>query len=162
MQKMWVWSLGREDPVEKEMATLTSILAWEITWTEEPGGLQSMVSQKSQPWFSNSTTTNGLSTLPPHFPPFCSIKETNVQTLVRWFSRTLIFSLLRLLTFQIEWLTLAQTTPLPIYWPVLGQGEGSETSYWKEQWMLTINRKESEPKGFRQLISTFSSCTPPS
>ena len=38
----------------------------------------------------------------------------------------------------------------------------SETSYWKEQWMLTIHRKESEPKGFRQLISTFSSCSPPS
>ena len=102
MQKVWVWSLGREDPVEKEMATLTSILAWEITWTEEPGRLQFMGSQKSQPWFSNSTTTNGLSTLPPHFPPFCSIKETSVQTLVRWFSRTLIFSLLRLLTLQIE------------------------------------------------------------
>ena len=38
MQEMWVWSLGREDPLEKEMATLPSILAWEIPWTEEPGG----------------------------------------------------------------------------------------------------------------------------
>ena len=35
-------SLGREDPLEKEMATCFSILAWEIPWTEEPGGLQSM------------------------------------------------------------------------------------------------------------------------
>ena len=42
IQKMWVWSLGREDPLEKEMATHSSILAWEIPWTEEPGGLQSM------------------------------------------------------------------------------------------------------------------------
>ena len=40
-------SLGREDPLEKEMATHFSILAWEISWTEEPGGLQSMGSQKS-------------------------------------------------------------------------------------------------------------------
>ena len=42
---MWLQSLGREDPLEKEMATHSSILAWEIPWTEEPGGPQSMVSQ---------------------------------------------------------------------------------------------------------------------
>ena len=40
-------SLGREEPLEKEMATHSSILAWRIPWTEEPGGLQSMGSQKS-------------------------------------------------------------------------------------------------------------------
>ena len=42
---MWeisVWSLGREDPLEEEMATHSSILAWEISWMGEPGGLQSM------------------------------------------------------------------------------------------------------------------------
>ena len=42
MQKMQVWSLGWEDPLEKEMATHASILPWEIPWTVEPGGLQSM------------------------------------------------------------------------------------------------------------------------
>ena len=47
MQEMWVQSLGREDPLEMEMATHSSILAWEILWTEDPGSLQSMVSQKS-------------------------------------------------------------------------------------------------------------------
>ena len=41
----WVWSLGRENSLEKEMATCSSILAWKIPWTEEPGGLQSMGSQ---------------------------------------------------------------------------------------------------------------------
>ena len=41
-QKLWVQSLGGEDPLEKEMATYSSILAWEIPQTEEPGGLQSM------------------------------------------------------------------------------------------------------------------------
>ena len=40
-QEMQVQSLGQEDPLEKEMATHSSILAWEIPWTEEPGGLQS-------------------------------------------------------------------------------------------------------------------------
>ena len=42
----WVRSLGWEDPLEKEMATLSSILAWRIPWTEEPGGLQSTESQR--------------------------------------------------------------------------------------------------------------------
>ena len=41
-----VRSLGKEDPLEKEMATCSSILAWKISWTEEPGGLQSMGSQR--------------------------------------------------------------------------------------------------------------------
>ena len=41
MQKIQVRSLGREDPLEEEMATHASILAWRIPWTEEPGGLQS-------------------------------------------------------------------------------------------------------------------------
>ena len=44
-QETWVWSLGWEDPLEKEMATHSSILAWRIPWTEEPGGLQSMGTQ---------------------------------------------------------------------------------------------------------------------
>ena len=45
-QKTWVRSLGWDDPLEKEMATHSSILAWEIPWTEEPGGLQSLASQR--------------------------------------------------------------------------------------------------------------------
>ena len=45
MQETWVWSLG-EDPLEEGPATHSSILAWRIPWTEEPGGLQSMGSQK--------------------------------------------------------------------------------------------------------------------
>ena len=45
-QEMQVQSLGREDPLEKEMATHSNILAWEIPGTEEPGGLQSMGSQR--------------------------------------------------------------------------------------------------------------------
>ena len=45
MQEMQVPSLGWEDPLEEEMATHSSILAWRISWTEEPGGLQSIGSQ---------------------------------------------------------------------------------------------------------------------
>ena len=46
VQKTLVQSLGWEDPLEKEMATHSSILAWKISWREEPGGLQSMGSQR--------------------------------------------------------------------------------------------------------------------
>ena len=46
MQETWIQSLGQEDPLEKGMATHSSILAWRIPWTEEPGGLQSMGSQR--------------------------------------------------------------------------------------------------------------------
>ena len=46
MQETQVWFLGREDPLEKGMAIHYSILAWRISWTEEPGGLQSMGFQR--------------------------------------------------------------------------------------------------------------------
>ena len=46
MQETWVLSLGQEDPLQKEMATDYSILAWKIPWAEEPSGLESMGSQR--------------------------------------------------------------------------------------------------------------------
>ena len=46
MQETWVQSLGQEDPLEEEMPTHSSILAWEIPWTEKPDGLQSMEWQR--------------------------------------------------------------------------------------------------------------------
>ena len=46
IQETQVWSPGQEDPLEKEVATHSSTLAWEILWTEEPGGLQSVGSQR--------------------------------------------------------------------------------------------------------------------
>ena len=49
LQETRVRSLGREDPLEEEIATHSSILAWEIPWTEEPGGLQFMKSQSQTP-----------------------------------------------------------------------------------------------------------------
>ena len=46
VQEMWVQSLGQKDPLEKEMATHSSILAWEVPWTEEPSRIQSMGLQR--------------------------------------------------------------------------------------------------------------------
>ena len=46
MEEMWVRSLGQENPLEEGMATHSSILAWRIPWAEEPGGLQSIGSQR--------------------------------------------------------------------------------------------------------------------
>ena len=53
MRETWVQSLGGEDPLQKEIATHSSILACRILWTEEPGGLQSMGVTKSQTRLSN-------------------------------------------------------------------------------------------------------------
>ena len=54
MQEMQVRSLGQDDPLEKEMAPHFSTLAWKIPWTEEPGRLQSMESQRVRPNLANS------------------------------------------------------------------------------------------------------------
>ena len=56
MQETWVRFLGQEDILEQEMATHSSILAWRILWTEEPGGLQSMGSQR----FGHNRVTNTI------------------------------------------------------------------------------------------------------
>ena len=55
-RETWVWSLGGEDPLEEGMATHSSNLAWRISWTEEPGRLQSMGSHKSQTWLKRLST----------------------------------------------------------------------------------------------------------
>ena len=52
-QETWVWSWGHEAPLEKEVATHSSILAWEIPWTEEPSRLQSMESHRVRHNLSN-------------------------------------------------------------------------------------------------------------
>ena len=53
MRETWVPSLGWEDPLEEGMATHSSVLAWRIPWTEEPGGLQSMESDGTESWRSD-------------------------------------------------------------------------------------------------------------
>ena len=57
MQETWIWSLGQEDPLKKGMATHSSILAWRVSWTEEPGRLQSVESQRiGHNWATNTST----------------------------------------------------------------------------------------------------------
>ena len=56
MQDTWIWFLGQEDTLEKEMATHSSILTWEIPWTEEPSRLESVGLEKSRKWLSDKTT----------------------------------------------------------------------------------------------------------
>ena len=58
MRKIWVRFPGQEDPLEKEMATHSSIFAWRVPWTEELGGLQSMGLQRV--WGGNSASVNQL------------------------------------------------------------------------------------------------------
>ena len=58
MQYIWIRSLGQEDPLEKKMATHSSMLVWEILWTEEPGGVHAVL--KNQTQLSNYTTTTTL------------------------------------------------------------------------------------------------------
>ena len=60
MQETWVWSLGQEDPLEKEMATHSSTLAWKIPWTEKPGRLQSMESQRIRHDWVTSLSLSGV------------------------------------------------------------------------------------------------------
>ena len=56
-QEMWVWSLGWGDPLEKKMATHSSILAWRIPWTEDPGRLQSRGSQRVGHYWAQQHST---------------------------------------------------------------------------------------------------------
>ena len=60
MQEARIQSLGQEDPLEKGMATHSSILAWRIPWTEEPGGLQSLGSQRVRHGWANNTATTTI------------------------------------------------------------------------------------------------------
>ena len=80
-----VWSLGGEDPLENEMASHCSILAWRMPWTEEPGGLQSMGSQRVRHnWATNILP---LSFFTHHFPfvPFPLLKSTtSLSVLSTW------------------------------------------------------------------------------
>ena len=71
MQKTWVGSLAQKDPLEKEMAVLSSILAWEILWTVGPSGLQTMGSQRVKRDLETKQQQNPtLLQGPPELPPW--------------------------------------------------------------------------------------------
>ena len=68
---MWIQSLGQEYPLEKEMATNSSILPWEIPWTEEPGRLQCMGSRKNRTRLSDYNDKGGLPSSASSPDPYC-------------------------------------------------------------------------------------------
>ena len=79
VRETWVRSLGWEDPLEKAMAPHSSTLAWKIPWTEEPGGLQSMGSQRVRhDWETSLSLSSCLLRFPSFNPPF-----TNSLSLLR-------------------------------------------------------------------------------
>ena len=72
-QETWVWSLGREYPLEKEMTTHSSTLAWKLPWTEDPGRIQSMRSQRvGHDWV---TSLEPVRTSPVKLVSFCFISS---------------------------------------------------------------------------------------
>ena len=71
MWETWVQFLGQEDPLEEEMLTQSSILAWKIPWTEEPGGLQSMGSQEKDRLSKHAHVVTG--------PGWCHRVDINPQ-----------------------------------------------------------------------------------
>ena len=84
MQETWVLSLGREHPLEKEMATHSSILAWRIPWMEEPGGLQSTGSQRvGQNWSTSLSVSLTFSSCLWSFPASGSFPVSQFFTF-RW------------------------------------------------------------------------------
>ena len=95
MRETWVRSLGQEDPLEKEMATHSSIFTWRIPWMEEPGGLQSMGSQ-SRTRLSDFTFTfkKGLRNETPgscwrrkHQTPLCRAGTEGTPSSAEWLHR---------------------------------------------------------------------------
>ena len=93
MQQTWVWSLGSEDPLEKEMATHSSILAWRIPQTKEPGELQSMGSQRvGHDWVINTSKYPRTVMVKTDISPLYSGAESEIQTIkeVEWFPACLV------------------------------------------------------------------------
>ena len=77
MQETWIWSLGREDLLEKEMATHSSILPWKIPWTKEPGRLQFMGLQTVRhDWTHTHTQVTKLVDFEPPYINFASIRSS--------------------------------------------------------------------------------------
>jgi len=111
VQETWVWSLGQEDPLEKGMANHSSILAWRIPWTEEPGRLQSMGSQRvGYDW---ATTTLRLTS---YYSSQCLI-EVNIRCSSLGSTEVAILSFLTPLFYSLLTFFLLQSITSPINYP---------------------------------------------
>ena len=86
-QEIWVWSLGGEDPLEKQMATHSSTLAWKIPWTEESGRLQSMGLQRVEHDWATSLHLPGEFIFQcPIFLPFHTVHGILKARILKWFA----------------------------------------------------------------------------
>ena len=118
MLETQVWSLGQEDPLEEEMATHSSILAWKIPWTEEPGSLQSMGSQ-SRTWMSIYTHRTAKGKCFHYCLSYCVLTgcQDYCKSYIIWSSITNCFCLLSFqMSFEIKLLHLTQFCFF--WWPV--------------------------------------------
>ena len=128
---MWetrVWSLGWEDPLEKEMATHSSILVWEIPWTEEPSRLQSMGSKRvGQTWFSHGVSKSQIG-----LRDFAFVLYTHYYGLPTWLSGKETACQCRRLKFdprvgKIPWRRKWQ--PTPVFSPGKSHGQRNLIGY---------------------------------
>ena len=119
VQETQVWSLGWEDPLEKEMATHSSILAWKISWTEESGGLQSMGSQRVGHDWATNPHLRGRAGIPT--PRLTDNKAAALSTMLSFFM--LVSSLSRLWLFVTPW-TAAHQAPLSLRFSRQGYWSG--------------------------------------
>ena len=91
MQDMWVLSLGQEEPLEKDMATHSSILAWRIPWTEEPGGLQSTGPQRvGHNWERVSTHTHTHTLKLQLRQTMMAIRQQQLSSFQKWIKSELV------------------------------------------------------------------------
>ena len=143
MCKTGVWSLDKKDPLEKGMAIHSSILAWRVPWTEEPGGLQSMGSQRIRhDWTTNTFFLLTVVFITPLCPQTSHI-ELKLHLQMWW---------------QKDWIKEFKNPPsarlLPHIWWCL------RNTYWVNEWMNTIcithemchQEARSQASGFLQFM----------
>ena len=153
MQKMWVWSLDCEDPLEEEMATHSSIFAWEIPWTEEPGRLQSMGSQRDWVteheefvWFVFSPLQEGFdlqvaSAFIDNYPPDHITSSLAINEWLNFSIWTKKTNCLCIFNFKDLWPSFLTSELVVSFWE-LTQKYALELSEWNDGWKQIVQIEE--------------------
>ena len=112
VQQTWVWSLGQKDPLEKEITTHSNITAWQIPWTEEPGGLHWVAKSQTR----LSLTPSHRAARPPSFNSFRDVihypdkEDPRLKTFTVVCSVTLLFE-------ELSWTNCQLVQQFPLGWP---------------------------------------------